>query len=134
MADIAFKLRLLPGRFGVARLAPDARCPNWAGGSFLSVTRTATELSIVCADTYIPTNVDAERDWRCLQVAGNLDFTQVGVIASLAEPLRKAGIPIFVISTHDTDYLLVKAARLEDAKRTLTRAGHAIEAVADEPG
>jgi len=42
-----------------------------------------------------------------------MDFSQVGVLASLVGPLAEAGISVFAISTFDTDYLLVKQADLE---------------------
>ena len=51
----------------------------------------------------------------------------VGVVASLSQPLAEAGIGIFVISTFDTDYLLVKENDLEKAVVALRSAGHAVE-------
>jgi hypothetical protein len=48
------------------------------------------------------------------------------VLASLAAPLADAKISIFVISTFDTDYLIVKEANLKDAIRVLENAGHGI--------
>ena len=66
----------------------------------------------------------ADDGWRALRVAGQLDLTETGVLASLAAPLAEAGVPIFAISTHDTDYLLVKDEKLEDAVAALTAAGH----------
>jgi hypothetical protein len=68
----------------------------------------------------------AERGWRCLQVAGPLDFSLTGVLASLASCLAEAKVSIFAISTYDTDYLLVQAEDLETAIRALRAAGHEI--------
>ena len=39
-----------------------------------------------------------------------MDFSMVGVLASLVGPLAEAGISVFAVSTFDTDYLLVKTA------------------------
>lgn len=50
----------------------------------------------------------SERGWRCLRVAGVIDFTPIGVQASLVSPLAQVGISVFAVSTFDTDYLLVK--------------------------
>ncbi len=76
----------------------------------------------------MPADVRAERGWRCLKVAGPFSFTEVGVLASLTEPLAPAGISLFAVSTFDTDYLLVKADDLSHAAETLTSAGHQIQA------
>lgn len=91
------------------------------------MTRTADELSVVCAGANVPAAVQAERDWCVLKVRGPLDFAQTGVLARLAAPLAAAGVPIFVLSTFDTDYLLVRAARLVDALAALRDAGHEVE-------
>ena len=108
----------------MAKLAPDAAIPEWAGGELVSITRTADELSIICAT--IPPEVDGERGWRCLKVRGPLDFSLTGVLASIAGPLADAAVPIFSISTFDTDYILVREFDLERAKQALIRAGHVL--------
>lgn len=120
------KLRLLSGTFAICRLAPGEPIPSWAMGEFVSITRTNDELSIVCGNEQVPAEVAAERDWRCLQVVGTLDFSETGVLASLAEPLAAAGVSILVISTFDTDYVLVRDGRLPDAVAVLQKAGHAV--------
>src|SRR5215470_11606505 len=119
------QLDLLEGLYSIAKLAPDAPIPAWAhGGSFLSITRTADELSVVCGS--IPEGIPGQRGWRCLKVRGPLDFSQTGVISSMAVPLAEAGVPIFVISTFDTDYILIAETHLERAIATLKIAGFAI--------
>jgi hypothetical protein len=62
-----------------------------------------------------------------LKVEGPLDFSEIGIVASLGGPLAAAGISIFVISTYETDYLLVKDDKLAEATRILARAGHTIK-------
>lgn len=120
-------LRLLPDTFAICRFAPDAALPPWAmGGAFWSVTRTAEELSVVCAEP-VPDDGLAERGWRGLQVVGPLDFALTGILAGLTAPLAEAGISIFALSTYDTDYLLVKAERLEAAIAVLQGAEYVIE-------
>ena len=121
------KLTLLPDTLAICRLPRDAAIPGWALASdFYSITRTADELSLVCHQRDVPDDVQRDGDWRCLKVHGPLAFSMVGVMASLATPLADAGISIFVISTFDTDYLLVKQAPLESALAALTAAGHSI--------
>ena len=121
-----YTLEILARRLAVAKLDPDAGLPTWANGQLVSVTRTATELSIVCDEENIPPETTAERGWVCLRIAGPLSFDQVGVIASLANPLKEAGIPLFAISTYDTEYLLVKNDGLDRTIEALTIAGHTI--------
>lgn len=121
-------LSVLEGRFAIARTAPEDDFPEWAFSAepFASVTRTAEEVSIVCAEEVVPAGVLHEGGWRCLGVLGQLDFSLAGVIASLAGPLAAAGVPIFLLSTHDSDYLLVKEDRLERALEALVEAGHSV--------
>lgn len=121
-------LLVLEGTFAVCRLAPEAALPDWAtDGGFCSVTRTADELSIVCPQSAVPEGIRCERGWRCLRVAGTIDFSLVGILASLVDPLADAGVSVFALSTFDTDYLLVKGMDFEKAKAVLWQAGHTID-------
>ncbi len=122
-------LELLAGRFAVCRLEPDAPVPGWAGAAapFVSLTRTAAELSVVCAEEAVPAGVRCEPGWRCLRVKGPLGFGVSGILASLASPLASSGVSIFVVSTYDTDYLLVQQRDLDRGVFALERAGHAVE-------
>jgi hypothetical protein len=123
----ALNLEVVPGAFAVTKLAAGAPIPEWATrGIFTSVTRTSEELSIVCPEEYVPEEVSSERGWKCVRVAGQLDFAIVGVLASLVQPLANAGIAVFVISTFDTDYLLVKAVDFEGSVQVLSAAGHRV--------
>jgi hypothetical protein len=118
---------VLERRLGVVRLEPEARVPAWAvDADFVSVTRTPQELSIVCDEHLVPTELRCERDWRCLAVRGPLDFDAVGVLESLAVPLAKARVSLLALSTYDTDYLLVRGQSLERAVEALLTAGHRV--------
>jgi hypothetical protein len=123
------QLRVLPDGYAVVRLHPGAELPAWVDrGPFRSVTRTDNEVSIVCRDRDVPDGESAERGWRVLEVIGPLDFSLSGVVASLVVPLAAAEIPIFVISTFETDYVLVRGADLDAASRALAGAGHLVGA------
>lgn len=122
-------LELEPDRFAVCRLDPGATRPAWLASSspvLRSVTRTATELSIVCSEAAVPAAVRAERGFRALRVRGTLDFALVGVLSSLLAPLAAAGVSVFVLSTFDTDWLLVRENALDRALAALRAAGFAI--------
>jgi hypothetical protein len=120
-------LAILPDPLAVCRLDADAAIPTWASSSeFFSITRTADELSVVCPQSLVPDGVRCEQDWRCLRVAGTMEFSMVGVMASLVTPLADAGISVFVVSTFDTDYLLVKENDLARATAVLRAMGHTV--------
>jgi hypothetical protein len=120
-------LCILPDRLAVCRLPPDAPLPEPPSrASFWSATCTEDELSIVLPEEAMPTDWQAERGWRCLKVLGPLDFSLTGILASLAASLAEAGVPIFAISTYDTDYILVKEENLERAKQALLTSGHSV--------
>jgi hypothetical protein len=119
-------LTVIPGIYAVATLPPDAAVPTWAAGRFVSITRTPHELSIVCEQASVPSEMKIEGDWRALMVEGPLDFNLTGVLASLTAPLAAAGISIFVIATYDTDYVLVRARALSHAVGVLRDAGHTV--------
>jgi hypothetical protein len=125
-------LRVLPGALAIARLEPGAPVPEWAApaGALHAVMRTAEETSVVCAGDAVPDGVRAERGFRALQVGGPLEFGLTGVLAALAVPLAEAGVPIFALSTYDTDYVLVRGDRLADAIAALRAAGHGVGAPA----
>ena len=82
----------------------------------MSVTRTPHELSIVCPSATVPQGVPCEAGWRAFTVEGKLEFSAVGVLAAILNPLAEAGISILSISTFDTDYVLVRTAILEAGK------------------
>ncbi len=115
-------LRLLDGELAIVRLPPDAAIPSWLSFSaepLVSVTRTAHELSIICPAGSVPEAVHCEPGWRAFTVEGKLEFSAVGVLSAILNPLAKAGISILSISTFDTDYVLVRAAILEAAMAAL---------------
>jgi len=123
------QLRTLPDSYAVARLEPGSDLPEWVDkGPFRSVTRTEHEVSVVCRDHDVPEGESVDRGWTVLELKGPLDFSLTGVIASLVEPLAAAEIPIFVISTFETDYVLVRSTDLARAADALESAGHTFTA------
>ena len=112
----------------VCRLGGADRIPGWAfQGTFFSITRTAEELSVVCPENLVPVDVQAERGWLALRVAGVIDFSVTGVLAGLTAPLAEDTISVFAISTYDTDYVLVKEHDLGRAIEKLREAGHVLD-------
>lgn len=119
----------MPQVLAIARLPAASGLPWWAVASagLLSWVRTPDEVSVVCEERLVPHDVRAERGYRALRVAGTLPMQATGILAALAAPLAGAGIPVFAVSTFDTDYLLVPEGRVGDALVALRRAGHACD-------
>ncbi len=115
----ALTMRVLPGELAVCRMSAEGPPPAWlfhAEARFFSLMRTPEETSIVCPVGDVPPSVErADRGWRALKVDGPLPLTMTGVTAKLTTPLASAGIPVFALSTYDTDYLLIKSEHLERA-------------------
>jgi hypothetical protein len=98
MSAPELSLTLLSGTYAICRLPAGTTVPAWAAGDFVSLTRTAEELSIICRQDAVPEGVRREAGWRCLRVAGTLDFALVGVLAALVAPLAEAGVSVFAVS------------------------------------
>ena len=120
-------LSLLEGRFAVAQLEANADIPAWAfQGEFFTVSRSSEELSIVCLESNVPNGLRLERGWACLKLQGPFEFSMTGILLSVLEPLAKAQVGIFAISTFNTDYVLVKNGLLETAIVALESVGHRV--------
>jgi hypothetical protein len=127
----SLKFRQLPGTYAIVRLAPGAPLPEWATkGDFTSITRTADELSLVCPIENLPPDVQSSHRWICLKLKGPFRFSLTGVLQSFIEPLSYSAIPIFAISTFDTDYVLVQEPDIDRALDALLHADHKLQ---DEP-
>ena len=117
------KLRLsaLPGCYGVFRLQADALLPDWFAfsGELTAVCRTADELSLLVLEELVPDEVPGKRGLCAFKVVGPLDFAETGILAAIARPLAEADIPIFALSTFETDYVLLPAARFDTARKIL---------------
>jgi len=122
---MALSLTLLEGTFTLRRLAADAKVPIPALNSpFFALMRTTEELSLV-----LPESVEIESDksdpgWACFKVEGPLEFSLIGILAGISRALAEAKVPIFALSTFDTDYILVKQEQVEAAKEALISAGY----------
>jgi hypothetical protein len=120
-------LTLLEQTFTFHRLEPDAEIPASALHSpFFAITRTDDETSLVLPDSVKIESDKSDMGWGCFKVDGPLEFSQVGILAGIASVLAEAKIPIFALSTFDTDYILVKWKQTRDAKEALRAAGYKV--------
>lgn len=87
--------------------------------------KTDEEISLVC-DTYsVPENyVECENGWRGFRIEGTLDFSLIGIISKISKILADKQIGIFVVSTYNTDYILVKEENWDYTVKTLTKEGY----------
>lgn len=134
MQDIS--LRWLDGRFAVCRLDPssDKAAPGeFDAQEFVAIIRTPTEVAMVCTEDQAPKGAAIESGWVGLRVVGTLEFEMVGIISRLATTLADAAIPIFVMSTFDTDYVFVQQSSAAAADFALRQAEH-VQIVNDPPG
>jgi hypothetical protein len=115
-------------KYIICQLPSNSTIPEWGNlGEIFAVIRTSDELTVVCRETNIPGNVKFESGWRVLKVQGPLEFSQVGVISKLATTLADVDASIFILSTYDTDYILIKDSNLKQAIRALQQVGYRIK-------
>jgi hypothetical protein len=121
-------LRVLPAPLALCRLSSTDAIPEWTqlARTFLSISRTPSELSIVADESAVPAHVGAQRGYRALRVDGTLPLDLIGIFVIIATPLADAKIPIFPIATYDTDYVLVAQSELARAVAALEAAGHRV--------
>ena len=74
----------------------------------------------MCDESVVPPDVKAVKGWRAFKVEGQLDLSMTGVISALTGPLAASGISVFSVSTYETDYLLVKSERFDEAAKILS--------------
>ena len=92
---------------------------------YLLIGKTDEELSLVCSTAYVPENVtDREDGWRGFRIQGVLDFSMIGILSKISTILAGCAIGIFVVSTFNTDYLLVKAVDFDKALGALAAEGY----------
>lgn len=122
------KLILLKDRYSVYRfdIESSISLALIKNQEFYSITETSEELSIVCKEGLLSSNKE-EKNWKILKVQGPLDFGMIGVLYSISKPLAENSISIFVISTFDTDYIMIKEDKLSLALEVLEKNSFIIE-------
>lgn len=121
----SIRLRVVPGIYGLVRLAADARIPDWIDGpGFSAVIRADDELTLVCPQDRIPDAMDADCNWRCFRSVGPFAFDATGIVLSLIQPLSTQGIGVFVVCTFDGEHILVPSQDWDKSRALLERAGH----------
>ena len=121
------KIRLLKGTYAVCQIKDTENILNcFDEKDFFSITKTEDEISVVMLQDKISSDVKVEKDWRILKVEGTLEFSLIGILAKISGILAKNSISIFVISTFNTDYILVKEEKVEKAILVLSEEAYEI--------
>ena len=121
-------LSVLSETFTIHKLSPDASIPEEImKNNYYSVSKTENELSLVCSDVIEVQSLQSSKGWKCIKVAGPLDFNLTGILADISDILAKGNFSIFAISTFDTDYILVRTHDLSSATTKLRQADYKFE-------
>jgi hypothetical protein len=121
--SFTIQLKILPDPFSVHQYDRDFRLSPTVlqDAPWYTVSKTTRELSLIVPSQF---TLDAEPNkteagWRMFQVDAQMDFGLVGILARIVSPLKDHGIPVFVVSTFDTDYVMVKEDTLAKASEVL---------------
>ena len=121
---IGMNIEILDSLYAVCKISAANAIPDWAAGDFVSLTVTDQEYSLVTPQHSVPEGVECQRDWRAFRISGTLDFSLIGIISRITGILADAAVPVFVLSTFDTDYFLVPNELAEIAQQQLREFGY----------
>lgn len=122
-------LSRIEGELVIAKLDPAEPVPTKLfaeDAPVLSITRTSTEVSIVCPRALAPNGAEVDGPWAAWYIQGPIPFSLTGVVHAVVSPLSARAIPVFVVSTFDSDLIMAPVARAEDAAAALREAGHVL--------
>ena len=100
---------------------------NIFDNEFISITKTNEEFSVVAISGLLKDFKEKEDNWKILKIMGTLDFSLIGIISEISSILANNGISIFVISTFNTDYIMVKIEKLDNAIKLLEENNYEIQ-------
>lgn len=120
-------LRLLPDRYAICTLPPDAPPPMPpTNATIWSLTITVRERSLVCVESKAPENAEIDAGWRAFYLEGPMPFDLAGVLLGVITPISSNGLGVFALSTFDSDLVLIREEVLEAAIVHLLAAGHIV--------
>jgi hypothetical protein len=114
-----FVVQYQPGQGVPSALLKDLTSSD---GGFLSLMRTKEENSLVGEfQEWMPESLGQLSTWTCIKIMGPMGHNLTSIMANLTAPLKAAQVPIFAISTWNTDYVLVPTKMIQDATTALTK-------------
>lgn len=94
---------------------------------FYFIGKTEEEISLVCITDDVPIQtLEREDGWKAFRIQGVLDFSLIGILSKISTILAENKIGIFVVSTYNTDYVLVKKENFNAALDMLEEKGYVI--------
>ena len=120
-------LAVLPETFVIHSLPVSAGIPNQVlNSSLYFIGKTHEELSIVVPESVHIDSEESDEDWKALEVLGPLQLSMVGIMAQIGNVLATAKVSIFIVSTFETDFFLVKTKDLDTAAAALEQDGYKV--------
>jgi hypothetical protein len=121
-------LRLWPQPYAVARLlaVPDPLPRLSAADAPVALVVGHDEISLLAPEAVVqalgPLVERISGGWRAFSVEAVVPLGTVGLLAAASAALANVGVPVMVISSHDTDHFLVPGAFLGRAVAALNQA------------
>jgi hypothetical protein len=123
--DDRLAIELLDDDFTVCKVADYSQTP--LSLPFVFAARTDEECSLVCPSPLVPSNATAvEAGWKAFRIVGTLDFSLIGIIARITTLLAERKIGVFIVSTFNTDYVLVRKDAMPAALSVLSENGYEV--------
>ena len=121
-------LELLGNEYSIYKFDPEFVINgNTLTSDFISITRTKYELSIVAQKNELNGFLEVENGWKILKINGILNFSLVGILSKISTILANENISIFVMSTFNTDYIMVKKENIKNAIEILKKNNYEIK-------
>lgn len=118
-------LKKLPYNLTVCKVASENEIN--LNDDFYFIGKTDEEISLVCRTEKTPDNtVEREDGWKSFRIEGVLDFSMIGILSKISGILADNKIGIFVVSTFNTDYVLVKSENFDKTLNLLSQSGYEI--------
>lgn len=134
----ALRISLLPGLYAICKLDRGAPLPDLSPlppTAFVTLTRTDEERSLIIgmeaftALTQGNPSLAVHADLACLKVSGKDTFPITGMLSSISTVLASAQVPLLVVSTFDSCYVLLQNTQLPTALEQLQNAGHIVDSL-----
>ena len=118
------EIEIIEGVFSISQIPSFSDVPD---GEFVFAAKTDSEISLVCLEDSVPASAcRTDGGWNMFRISGQLDFSLVGILAKITSVLAGSEIPVFAVSTYDTDYILIRKDKFKAALDRLSDAGYLI--------
>ncbi len=114
-------ISIIPNNYAVCKLNEIHDFNQLNKSDFFSVTKTNDEISVVAEEKHMDICENCEKGWKIFKIEETLDFGLTGIISSITTLLAAQKIPVFVISTYNTDYILIKNRNVKKAVKVLKK-------------